>query len=116
MKLINYHDEEAVRFDGETVKSVTGRVVIGKKDGAQNFAMRVFEVEPGGYTPRHTHDWEHEVFFHAGQAEVYKAGAWENVGVGSVVFVSPNEEHQIRNSGEELLVFVCLVPAHAPEL
>lgn len=116
MKLINYKDEEAVRYNSEAAKSVTGRVVIGKKDGAQNFAMRVFEVEPGGYTPLHTHDWEHEIFFHAGQAEVYQAGTWVNVGVGSVVFVPSNEEHQIRNTGAELLVFVCLVPAHAPEL
>jgi len=26
------------------------------------FAMRMFEVEAGGHTPFHSHDWEHEVF------------------------------------------------------
>jgi quercetin dioxygenase-like cupin family protein len=35
---------------------------------------------------------------------------------GNVVFVPANEVHQMKNTGQETLVVVCLVPAHAPEL
>jgi oxalate decarboxylase/phosphoglucose isomerase-like protein (cupin superfamily) len=33
-----------------------------------------------------------------------------------VVFVPANEVHQMKNTGEELLVVVCLIPASAPEI
>jgi len=116
MKVIVYNQAPATRFDNEMVKGVSGRVVIGKADGAPNFCMRVFELDAGGYTPKHRHDWEHEIFFHAGQGEVWRAGAWEAVAGGSVAFIPGNEEHQIRNRGEGKLTFVCLVPSGAPEL
>ncbi|MFO7666702.1 MAG: cupin domain-containing protein [Desulfobacterales bacterium] len=48
--------------------------------------------------------------------EVYNNGKWIPVTAGSVVFIPGNEEHQIRNTGSELLVFACLIPSKAPEL
>ena len=35
--------------------------------------MRIFEVEPEGYTPRHAHDWEHEILVHSGSGQVLVA-------------------------------------------
>ena len=43
------------------------RWLIGEGDNAPNFAMRKFEVAPGGHTPRHFHDYEHEVYVLAGK-------------------------------------------------
>ncbi|HBD08681.1 MAG TPA: cupin domain-containing protein, partial [Syntrophobacteraceae bacterium] len=62
MKIISYSDAEAKVFTGDQVRGATGRVLIGRADGAANFCMRIFELSHGGYTPRHTHEWEHEVF------------------------------------------------------
>jgi len=86
MKLIQYSQEPATRFENDMVKGVSGRVVIGKADGAANFCMRVFELDSGGFTPKHMHDWEHEIFFHAGQGEVWQNGSWVPVQAGSVAF------------------------------
>ncbi len=116
MKVVQYTDEQATVFDSDVVKGVNGRVMIGKADGAENFCMRVFEVEQGGFSPRHSHDWEHEIFFHAGKGEVFVDSEWKEVRAGSVAFIPGNIEHQIRNTGEEKLVFVCLVPKGAPEI
>lgn len=116
MKLTHYSREKATRIDNDTVKGVTGRVVIGRADGAPNFCMRVFELDAAGFTPKHKHDWEHEIFFHGGQGEVWQAGGWVPVTTGSVAFIPGNEEHQIRNTGEDKLTFVCLVPSGAPEM
>jgi quercetin dioxygenase-like cupin family protein len=116
MQIKSFYAVEATHVDNELVKGVTGRVVIGKGDGAENFCMRVFEIAPGGHTPKHVHDWEHEIFVHSGAGEVYGNGTWNGFSTGNVVFVPANEEHQIRNSGKELLTFVCLVPSKAPEL
>jgi quercetin dioxygenase-like cupin family protein len=116
VKAIKYSEIEPTLFNGETVKGVAGRVAIGKKDGANNFCMRVFEVAPEGNTPKHAHAWEHEMFFHSGEGEVLGNGKWTKVKTGSVVFMPESEEHQVRNTGKEALTFVCLVPSKAPEL
>jgi quercetin dioxygenase-like cupin family protein len=39
------------------------RDLISEKDGAPNFRLRHFVIEPGGHTPLHRHDWEHENYF-----------------------------------------------------
>ena len=61
MKAIKYAQVEATHYNNEKAKGVAARVVIGKADGADNFCMRVFEISAGGNTPRHTHDWEHDI-------------------------------------------------------
>ena len=116
MKAIQYAQVEATHFNNEKAIGVAARVVIGKADGADNFCMRVFEISAGGNTPLHSHDWEHEMFIHHGEGEVYGNSQWHPVKSGNILFIPGNEEHQIRNSGKEILIVVCLVPAKAPEL
>jgi len=116
MKVIEYSTVPETRFDNEMAKGVSGRVVIGKADGAGNFCMRVFELDKDGHSPKHQHDWEHEIFFHAGKGEVWQGDRWLPVTAGSVAFIPGNMEHQIRNVGDEKLTFVCLIPSGAPEL
>jgi len=115
MKNIHYEEIEPKVFESDLVKGVSGRVLIGAADGAP-FCMRLFTVDSGGHTPRHTHAWEHEIFFHQGRGQVFNRGQWQDVRPGSAVFVPAGVEHQVRNNSGDLLVFVCLVPAEVPEL
>ena len=116
MKVTHFQDVLPVVMDNDMVKNVAGRVMIGKEDGAPHFCMRVFEMKKGGHTPRHTHDWEHEVFVHTGKGEVFIEDTWHPLSPGSAVFVPANVEHQFRNTADDLFTFVCLVPSGAPEL
>jgi len=117
MKVMHYRDAETVKdIEGNGAHAVKGRLLIGKADGAPNFAMRMFELAEGGHTPCHSHDWEHEVFVHSGRGEALCDGDWVPVEAGSVVFVPGNAEHQFRNTGTEPFQFVCLVPPSSPEL
>jgi len=116
MKIMNYSDAEFQSFDEETARAVKGRVVIGKDDGADNFCMRVFELSEGGYTPRHSHEWEHEIFVHSGKGQVFCNGEWKELAPGSVLFIPGSEEHQIRNTGNDIFIFVCLIPSGVQEL
>jgi quercetin dioxygenase-like cupin family protein len=97
-----------VTMDG--VKGVTMRVMVGRGDGAPNFAMRHFSVEPGGHTPRHAHNYEHEVFVVGGSGRAECDGAFQPIRAGDVLFVEPNRTHQFVNTGEAPLEFLCLVP------
>ena len=117
MKILHWEEANSQKFDVENVvKAVTGRVIIGKDDGADNFCMRMFEIGEGGNTPRHSHDWEHEIFVYSGHGEVLSGKEWVPLTTGHCVFIPANEEHQIRNAGIDPLRFVCLVPSKAPEL
>ncbi|MFH2060181.1 MAG: cupin domain-containing protein [Pseudomonadota bacterium] len=116
MKVLNYKEVLPIAMDNAVVKNVAARVMIGKEDGADNFCMRVFEMEKNGYTPKHSHDWEHEIFVHTGNGEAFIDGSWYPVSAGSTIFIPPNVEHQFRNTNDALFTFVCLVPAGVPEL
>ncbi len=99
---------EAIRMDGAAGCRV--RWLIGAADGAPNFAMRQFEVAPGGHTPRHSHPYEHEVFILEGEGVVSEMDAEHRLKPGDVVYVKPNEVHQFRNTGNKPLKFLCLIP------
>ncbi len=116
MKIREYSSIESKQFSGSEVKGVTGRVIIGKKDGAENFCMRIFEISPGGFTPKHSHAWEHEIFVHRGEGVVFKDGEWVPIKSGTTIFIQPEELHQMKNTGEDILTFVCLIPSGAPEI
>ena len=88
------------------------RWLLGEKDGTPSFAMRQFEVAPGGYTPRHSHPYEHEVFVLEGEGVVFEGDEPHRLAPGDVVLVRPNEVHQFRNtSATEAFGFLCIVDA-----
>ena len=89
------------------------RWLIGEGDKAPTFAMREFEVAPGGHTPKHFHDYEHEVYVLAGSGIVIDGDAERPLAPGDVVFVAPNDVHQFHNTGTEPMRFLCLIPNSA---
>ena len=86
------------------------RWLVDEAQGAPNFAMRQFEVAPGGYTPKHSHPYEHEVFVLEGEGTVLEGDVEHPLKAGDVVLVVPDEPHQFRNTGKAPLQFLCLVP------
>ena len=86
------------------------RVVIGPEDGAHNFTMRYFEIEPGGQSSFDRHEHDHGVYFLKGRAKVLIGWDVHDVGPGDVVYIAPNEQHQFESIGEEPLGFLCVVP------
>lgn len=116
LKIIHYAEVEAKKYPSDQAKEATGRVVIGRSDGADKFCLRVFEIGPGGITGLHAHGWEHAVFVHSGKGAVRQGETWVPLSAGSVVFIKGNEEHQLKNTGDSPFVFVCVIPSGAPEL
>ncbi len=111
MKKFSWRDVPAQPVDMPGAKGVAIQWLIDKETGAENFWMRRFEVEPGGCTPLHRHDFEHEVFVLSGCGVVVNEGQEHELKAGDVVFMPPGEEHQFRCAGDEPLAFLCLVPA-----
>ena len=108
---VNHYEtvtQEAVDMDGAEGCQV--RWLIGQDDGAPHFAMRQYEVASGGFTPRHQHPYEHEVFILEGQGVLFEGDVEQPLRAGDVAFVAPDQLHQFRNTGETPLKFLCLIP------
>jgi quercetin dioxygenase-like cupin family protein len=88
----------------------TVRWLVSDEDGAPNFAMREFEVAVGGYTPRHSHPYEHEVYVLAGEGVVYRGDEAHPIKSGDAVYVESDEVHQFKNVGSAPMRFLCMVP------
>ena len=100
--------EETV--EGPEFKGVKVRWLIAKEDGAENFAMRYFEIEPGGHSAYHSHAWEHETFILDGECLVKCGDTEKRATPGYVIFIPPNTVHNFKNVGNKALKFLCLVP------
>jgi quercetin dioxygenase-like cupin family protein len=110
MKVFPYDSVTAEDVVMEGASKVKVRWLITKEMGAKNFAMRVFEVKPDGYTPLHKHPWEHEVFILEGEGQLFDGKQATPFKAGDAIFVQADELHQFRNSGKRLLSFLCLIP------
>ncbi|TYB92415.1 MAG: cupin domain-containing protein [Kosmotoga sp.] len=102
-------------LNNEEIKDVKKRILIGRNLGAPNFFMRLFVLAPGGHSPYHSHDWEHEVYVIKGKGKIITENREEEINDNSYVFVPPNVEHQFKNIGEDELHFICVIPSTADE-
>lgn len=105
-------DVPAKPVDMEGVKDVNVRVIFGPAEGAPTFAMRVFDLAPGGHTPFHTHPFEHEAMILSGDVALVNADGEEiPADIGDVALVMGDEKHQFKNlSDTQPASFMCLVP------
>ena len=78
----------------------------------RNFAMRIFEVAPGGHTPLHNHPYEHEIFVMDGAGTVWRDGQEVAIKPGDVLYIPADEKHQFKNTvADKPFKFMCLIPA-----
>ena len=109
MKLMNYKDIKAEPAEEGTSK-LQVRWLITKEMGANSFAMRLFEIEPGGNSPLHQHPYEHEVYILEGKGIATDGEQERKFGQGDAIFIPPNERHQLKNTGKKTVKFLCLIP------
>jgi quercetin dioxygenase-like cupin family protein len=110
MKVFNYETVKSNDVEDSGASNVKVRWLITKDMGAPNFAMRLFEVEQGGFSPLHTHPWEHEVFILEGEGIVTDGKKATPLKPNDVVYTAPDEWHQFKNTGKNTFKFLCLVP------
>ncbi|MBN1948656.1 MAG: cupin domain-containing protein [Candidatus Cloacimonetes bacterium] len=110
MKHVHYSDVPLEQVNMEGARKTMIRWLIAEKDGAPNFAMRMFELEPGGFTPYHAHSWEHENFIVEGKGVLITEDREIPFQPGDVLYVEPQLKHHYKNTGDTVLKFLCLVP------
>jgi quercetin dioxygenase-like cupin family protein len=109
MKIFPYKSIEAKDAEGGSTK-LKVRWLITKETGAPNFAMRLFEMDAGGNSPLHSHNWEHEVFILEGEGVVVGGEEEKKFKAGDAIFIPANEKHQLKNTGKQQTKFLCFIP------
>ena len=97
-------------MDGERTKGVWIQWLIREEQGAENYALRLFTVEPGGKIPKHQHPWEHEIFVLSGEGVVGAGEEEVKVREGNFLYIEPDVPHWYRNEGDGDFKFLCIIP------
>jgi len=107
---VSIETKEDATVQEEGAEGVKIKWLLDKSVGAPAFAMRHFTVQPGGHTPLHKDDWEHEVYVLEGEGFVKHQDREYPIRPGDAVFVPANQLHQFRNTKSSRLRFLCMVP------
>ena len=111
MPVFKYNDVQFHKLEADGIKDVSKAVVVGADQGWENNVLRVFRLEPGGYTPRHKHDWEHVNYVISGKGKLRLGDTVNDIAENDFAFVPPNTDHQFENPYDEPFEFICIVPA-----
>ena len=85
--------------------------LITEDDGAQGFATRRFEIQPGGQVGLHDHQEDHQIFVLKGVCQLFnEKGDKTELNPGDVIYIPPNEKHGFENNGSEKFAFICVIP------
>ena len=101
---------EGIELKGKNLKDAVKKVLIGEKEGWEDYVMRFFSLKKGGYTPKHSHPWIHVNIVLDGKGTLFLDGKEHEVKKGSVALVPENALHQYRADRGEELHFICIVP------
>ena len=99
-----------VKMNHPEVQGATMKVAISPENGWQDHVMRIMEVEPNGYTPKHTHPWPHINYIIEGKGTLLLNGIENPIEAGSYAYVPSDQLHQFKNTSDKILRFICIVP------
>ena len=105
--------KRAEDIEYETLSKADGvskAVVLDESDGAPNFRMRRYRLEPGAEVPKHTNAIEHEVHTVTGEYVVGLGDKEHTVSEGDSLLIPADTVHWFRNETDEESAFVCMVP------
>ncbi len=89
------------------------QVLVGPGEGAPNFVLRRFTMEPGGGIPLHTNEVEHEQYVLRGRARITIGAATHDVGPDDTLYIPAGAPHSYEVV-EGPFEFLCVVP-NAPD-
>lgn len=100
-----------LEINTQDVQGVLKHVLVGPEDGAPSFIVRYFQVPVGGCTFFHEHAHEHGILILHGQARIQISEEFDTLNPMDAVFVSGRDLHQLTNSGDTPLGFICIIPS-----
>ena len=93
MPVVRYRELKLVDVNTEGAAKTLKTNVIGPAQGWKDHTLRLFRVGPGGFTPRHQHDWEHVIGISSGEARLTIGDEVFELAEHDFAFVPPLRDH-----------------------
>jgi len=111
--------EQAFTWDGARTRiyqttetnQVSETWMIGKKESAQNFAFRYYQLSPGSHSKEEQHPYDHGILVLQGAGEVLLGHEKHQISRGDIIYIPPDLLHQLTNTAQRPLGFLCVIPA-----
>ena len=108
---LGWENQRSRDYHASHVSSVSETWLIGKPEGAENFAMRYYKVGEEGFSRKEQHPYDHGILILHGQGLVHLGDSDHAISQGDVVYIPADMEHQLINTSQEPLGFLCIIPA-----
>jgi quercetin dioxygenase-like cupin family protein len=112
---LEWEGVSAQAYESPGAQGAIVRWLIGPQEKAPHFAIRYFEVEPGGRTSLDCHEHDHGVMVLRGRSRVVLGDDDVEVSFGDIIYIPPHELHQFNNVGSEPLGLLCVIPARSED-
>ncbi len=106
----NASNVPVIKVNSSEAKFTSMKALVSKEEGWEGYVMREVEVLESGYTPKHSHPWQHINYMIEGDGELTIDGKVKKVTPGSFAYVPSGSLHQFRNAGKGIFKFICIVP------
>jgi quercetin dioxygenase-like cupin family protein len=110
-KVFSWDGVRSRMYQNDADNKVSETWMIGKAEGAQNFAFRFYQLSPGSHSQEEQHPYDHGMLVLQGEGEVLLGEERHPIQRGDVIYISPNLLHQVNNTSPEPLGFLCVIPA-----
>ena len=110
-KVFKWDGARTRRYENDPTNRVSETWMIGKKEGAENFAVRYYQLEIGAVSREEQHQHDHGVLVLQGTGEVLLGEQVHPITRGDIIYIPPDVLHQLRNTGQDPLGFICVIPA-----
>lgn len=79
-----------------------------QETGDRYLNIKLFEMNPNGHSPLHTHPEQHRLFITEGTGAIYDGEKTIPIQAGNIVYIMPNEPHQLKTVGKKPLKFIAI--------
>jgi quercetin dioxygenase-like cupin family protein len=87
------------------VKTTVRQLLNPQADNGQ-CDIKLFEMQPDGYSPLHSHPSEHKILVIEGKSIVFDGKKEASIQRDDVIFIVSNEQHQFKNTSDKVLKFL----------
>lgn len=106
----NFNNLTATPVASSAAKDAAMKVLVSPKEGWEGHVMRVIELGPHGYSPKHEHDWPHINYIIEGEGSLLIGETLYPLTAGGYAYVPENTLHQFSNTSDRPFKFICIVP------
>ena len=110
MPILRKSEMKQIKLESPELKNVTKNTAISPEQGWDGWVMRIFTLGAEGFTPKHTHAWEHINYVVEGTGTLFLEGKENPVAAGDTAYIPAGTPHQFKNTGSGNLSFICIVP------